>query len=211
MKTGMSHSIHRSLGILTFAALALVLSSCAGIKTGASNYSTTFDPPMQQPTNPSAVKVKLSTGAQRVYVMEGNKVLLATPCSVGTSADPTPKGNFTIYSKQAHRRRVSSPGAGYPMTYWMEFKTAYGMHWGFVKPYPCTHGCVRLPIKSAQKIFSLVRTGTPLNIATSQPEDATIGKTLPVLDDSRMPDPPNSYMMSPQVFADAAKGKLYHF
>ena len=211
MERGMTHSIQRSLGILTVAMLALGLSNCAGIKTGSANYSTTFDPPVLQPSNPAAVKVKLSTSAQRVYVMEGSKVLLATPCSVGTSAAPTPKGNFTIYSKQAHRRRVSSPGAGYPMTYWMEFKTAYGMHWGFVKPYPCTHGCVRLPIKSAQKIFNLVRPGTPLNIATSQPEDATIGRTLPVLDDSRMPDPPNSYMMSPQVFADAAKGKLYNF
>ena len=211
MKQGMSHPIHRSLGTLAIAALALGLSNCAGVKKGPANYSTTFDPPMQLPTNPSAVKVKLSTGAQRVYVMEGNKVLLATPCSVGTSAAPTPKGNFTIYSKTANRRRISSPGAGYPMTYWMEFKSAYGMHWGFVKPHPCTHGCVRLPIKSAQKIFSLVRSGTPLNIATSQPEDATIGKTLPVLDDSQMPDPPNSYMMSPQVFADAAKGKLYNF
>lgn len=211
MNTRMTPSIQRSLGILTVAALALGLSNCAGIKTSSSNYSTTFDPPVQQPSNPAAVKVKLSTSAQRVYVMEGNKVLLATPCSVGTSAAPTPKGNFTIYSKVAHRRRVSSPGAGYPMTYWMEFSPAYGMHWGFVKPFPCTHGCVRLPIKSAQKIFSLVRTGTPLNIATSQPEDATIGRTLPLLDDSRMPDPPNSYMMSPQVFADAAKGKLYNF
>ncbi len=207
----MSHIIYRSLSVLTVAAFTLCLSNCAAVKTGSSNYSTTFDPPMQKPVNPAAVKVKLSTGAQRVYVMEGNKVLLATPCSVGTAATPTPKGNFTIYSKQANRRRVSSPGAGYPMTFWMEFKTAYGMHWGFVKPYPCTHGCVRLPIKSAQKIFSLVRSGTPLNIATSQPEDATIGKTLPVLDDSRMPDPPNSYMMSPQVFSDAAKGKLYNF
>lgn len=211
MNTRMSPSIHRSLGILAVAALSLGFSSCAGLKTGSSNYSTTFDPPVQQPSNPAAVRVKLSTSAQRVYVMEGNKVLLATPCSVGTSSAPTPKGNFTIYSKQAHRRRVSSPGAGYPMTYWMEFSPAYGMHWGFVKPFPCTHGCVRLPIKSAQKIFNLVRTGTPLNIATSQPEDATIGRTLPVLDDSKMPDPPNSYMMSPQVFADAAKGKLYNY
>jgi hypothetical protein len=93
----------------------------------------------------------------------------------------------------------------------MEFKTAYGMHWGFVKPYQCTHGCVRLPIKSAKKIFDLVRVGTPLHIARSHPEDVTIGKTLPVLDDSRMPDPPNSYMLSPQVFADAQRGKLYNF
>lgn len=97
------------------------------------------------------------------------------------------------------------------MTFWMEFKSGYGMHWGFVKPYPCTHGCVRLPIKSAQKMFSIVRTGTPLHIASSQPEDATIGASLPVLDDSTMPDPPNSYMMSPQVFADASRGKLYTY
>ena len=211
MKTGMSHSIYRSLGTLTVAALALVLSNCTGLKTGSSNYSTTFDPPMQQPTNPSAVKVKLSVAAQRVYVVEGSRVLLATPCSVGTSAAPTPKGNFTIYHKEAHRRRASSPGAGYPMTYWMEFSPAYGMHWGFVKPFPCTHGCVRLPIKSAQKIFSLVRTGTPLNISTTQPEDATVGMTLPLLDDSKMPDPPDSYMLSPKVFEDASRGKLYNF
>lgn len=207
----MSHSTHRSLSLLAVAALTLGLSSCAGIKTGSANYSTTFDPPVEAPKNPSAVRVKISTSAQRVYVMEGSKVLLATPCSVGTASSPTPKGNFTIYSKQANRRRASSPGAGYPMTYWMEFSPAYGMHWGFVKPFPCTHGCVRLPIKSAKKIFDLVRSGTPLNVATSQPEDATVGKSLPVLDDSKMPDPPNSYMLSPQVFADAAKGKLYNF
>jgi L,D-transpeptidase catalytic domain len=211
MKTGMPHPIQHSLRILAVAALAFGLSNCAGSKTSSSNYSTTFDPPMQQPTNPSAVKVKLSVAAQRVYVVEGSRVLLATPCSVGTAAAPTPKGNFTIYSKQAHRRRVSSPGAGYPMTYWMEFSPAYGMHWGFVKPFPCTHGCVRLPIKSAQKIFSLVRTGTPLNISTTQPEDATVGRTLPLLDDSKMPDPPDSYMLSPKVFEDASRGKLYNF
>ena len=53
LNTGMSPSIHRSLGTLTVVALALVLSNCAGLKTGSSNYATTFDPPMQQPTNPS--------------------------------------------------------------------------------------------------------------------------------------------------------------
>ena len=97
------------------------------------------------------------------------------------------------------------------MTFWMEFKSAYGMHWGWVKPYPCTHGCVRLPIKSAQKIFAMVKQGTPLIIATSHPEDATIGKTLPVLDDSTLADPPDSYMLSSKVFSDAAQGKIYNY
>lgn len=198
----------RSLKVLAFAGLALALSQCAVVKKG--NYSLNFDPPTKPVKNPSAVKVKLSTGAQRVYVMEGNEVLLATPCSVGTASSPTPHGTYSIYSKTANRRRASSPGAGYPMTFWMEFKSAYGMHWGWVKPYPCTHGCVRLPIKSAQKIFSMVRTGTPLIIASSHPEDATHGKSLPVLDDSSLADPPDSYMMSNKVFEDAAKGKMYY-
>ncbi len=202
--------LNRSLKALAFAALALALSQCAAVNK--SNSSLDFDPPTKPVKNPANVRVKISTSAQRVYVMEGSEVLLATPCCVGpdgTSA-ATPKGNFTIYSKVANRRRVSSPGAGYPMTFWMEFKSAYGMHWGWVHPTPKTHGCVRLPIKSAQKIFSMVRTGTPLNIAVSQPEDATIGKTLPVLNDSTLADPPDSYMMSSKVFEDAAKGKMYY-
>ena len=211
MGGAMTIRLLRTLTSSAVAALALFTSSCTAPTKATGRYSTTFDPPVQQPTNPSAVRVKMSVSAQRIYVMEGNRVLLATPCSVGTASTPTPRGNFTIYSKQANRRRVSSPGAGYPMTFWMEFLPAYGMHWGFVKPFPCTHGCVRMPIKSAQKMFSIVRTGTPLNISVSQPEDATIGRTLPVLDDSTMPAPPDSYMKSPQVFADAARGKLYNF
>ena len=201
----------RLLQTVVLVAAAAVMSSCA-TRPSIGKFSTSFDPPTKPVTNPSAVKVKLSTGAQRVYVMQGNEVLLATPCSVGTASTPTPSGTFRIYSKQANRRRVSSPGAGYPMSFWMEFKTAYGMHWGWVKPYPCTHGCVRLPIKSAQKIFGMVSTGTPLIIATSHPEDATIGKTLPVLDDSSLADPPDSYMLKGnKVFEDAAKGKIYTY
>jgi L,D-transpeptidase catalytic domain len=191
--------------------LAIGLSACAVVSPSHPQTSFSFDPPAQKPSNPSAVKLRLSTGAQRLYVVEGNTVLLATPVTVGTTSDPTPHGNFTIYSKVANRRRVSSPGAGYPMTYWMEFKPAYGLHWGFVKPYPSTHGCVRMPIDAARKTFALIRVGTPINIATSQPWDATVGKTLPVLDDSRLADPPLSYMLSSRVFADAQHGVLWNY
>lgn len=167
---------------------------------------------MKQPKNPRNVAVKLSTGAQRLYVVEGNDVLLATPISVGTASTPTPHGTFPIRAKVETRRRASSPGAGYPMPYWMEFYSAsYGMHWGFVKPYPSTHGCVRMPLKSAKKVFSLVRVGTPVNVARSQPWDDTIGKSLPRLDDSALPDPPNSYMVSSQAMADIKQGRLWKF
>jgi hypothetical protein len=201
--------ILRRAGLLVIAALTgLTLTNCKSI--GGSSSSMNYDPPAYRPKNPAAAHVKLSTSKQAVYVMEGNRVLMATPCSVGTAQDPTPKGNFTIYKKDFDKRRVSNPGAGYPMTYWCEFKTAYGLHWGFVKPYPCTHGCVRLPKMAAAKLFAMVSVGTPINIATHQPEDATVGATLPVLDDSSLPNPPDSYLKSNQVFEDAKyRGKMF--
>ena len=198
------------LRLLFASVVVLGLNACV-TTTSSTKSAFDFDPPLTAPTNPANVKLKLSTGAQRLYVVEGDKVLLATPVTVGKVGSPTPQGNFTIYSKQANRRRVSSPGAGYPMTYWMEFKPAYGLHWGFVKPKPSTHGCVRMPIDSARKVFSVVRVGTPINISTSQPWDATIGKSLPVLDDSHLQDPPETYMQSSRVFADAPKGILWKY
>ena len=202
----------RAIFLILPVLMASLLASCSSTGTKKSAYSTTYEPKVIAPTNPAAVKVKISTGAQRVYVVENGKVLLASPCSVGRPGHETPLGTFPVLSKTAERRRFSQPGAGYPMTYWMSFYSpAYGMHWGFVKPYPCTAGCVRLPIKTAKAMFSMVQVGTKVHIASSHPEDATIGKEMPLLDDSAMPDPPMSYMLSPKVFEDARRGKLYNF
>jgi lipoprotein-anchoring transpeptidase ErfK/SrfK len=199
----------RKFALPALVAMTLVLSNCT-IPGAGPRFSTTFDPPVQRPNNPRNVTVKVSTSKQRVYVMEGSRVLMATPCSVGTASSPTPHGNFTIFNKDFRHRRASSPGAGYPMTYWCEFQPAYGMHWGFVKPYPCTHGCIRLPKWSAAKLFALVSTGTRVNIASSQPEDATVGASLPVLDDSTMPDPPDSYLHSSKFFDDSVyQGNMF--
>ena len=202
------NTLFRSLAVVSCAAFAACLSSCNNLSPSQAHHSTNFDPPAHRPHNPAAVKVKISTGAQRLYVVEGDRVLMATPCSVGKPGAVTPPGTHTIYSKEAKRRSHSY--GEYPMPWWCEFAPAYGIHWGFVKPYPCTHGCVRLPKMAAAKLFAMVSTGTKVNVASSQPEDATIGRTLPLLDDTTLPDPPNSYMMSDLVFQDAKyKGNMF--
>ena len=208
--------MNKPLRFLTSFALgsaAILLSSCGNMNsTSRSGTAFSFDPPAKKPSNPSAVKIHISTSAGKLYVTEGNEVLLATPIGVGTSATPTPKGNFKINSKTRHRRRQGNPGRGYPMTYWMSFYSpAYGMHWGFVKPYPSTHGCVRMPLNSARKVFDMTRVGTPVNVSSSQPWDSTIGANLPRLDDGPLPNPPDSYMQSSKVFADQEKGKMWDF
>ncbi len=174
----------------------------------------------RRPHDPSKVRVDVSLSRENVYVMEGDRCLMAAATSVGIPSKPTPKGHFRIYNKIEKKRsgsygfrvqgdRVvpaeadqSIPGryVGYPMGYWCEFAPAYGFHQGFVHPYPRTHGCLRLKGEAAPKFFALVRNGTPVNIAETQPEDATIGPTVQRVDDSKTPDPDPHIMVSSAAF-----------
>ena len=199
------------------AAAALGLSACS---TTGGSFGGDYNPVARRPTNPGAVQVKVSLQNQAVYVMEGGRPLLVAATCVGLPNKPTPKGNFRVYNKIAKKRSGSygfwvsgdsiRPGTsskplggryvGYPMAWWVEFSPAYGFHEGFVHPAPRTHGCLRLHKTVAPKFFALVRNGTPVNIAQSQPEDATIGANLPRPTDFNDPDPPMAYTISDRVF-----------
>jgi lipoprotein-anchoring transpeptidase ErfK/SrfK len=214
--------IASKLGLLAGAGLISLLTGCGtkGIISGKAYHVTAH-----RPNDPSAVRVKVSLAQQNVYVMEGDNCLMAVACSVGIPAKPTPKGSFKIYSKLEHKRSgsygfsvqgdrvVPSTGGGagryvgYPMGYWCEFAPAYGFHQGFVHPSPRTHGCIRLKGEAAAKFFALVRIGTPVNIANTQPEDATIGPKVVRVDDSRAPDPDPRIMITSAAF-EQPKGPL---
>jgi hypothetical protein len=196
--------------------VSALLTSCQVAPTASSK---AYHVVAHKPSDPSKVRVKVSLAKQNVYVMEGDRCLMAVACSVGIPAKPTPKGSFTIYSKQEQKRSGSygfravgdrvvpsegqgGPGryVGYPMGYWCEFSPAYGFHQGFVHPYPRTHGCIRLHGEAAPKFFALVRSGTPVNIATTQPEDDTIGPKVQRVDDSKAPDPDPRMMITSAAF-----------
>ena len=155
-----------------------------------------------KPHDYSEVKVKLSKGTQTVYVLEGDRLLMAAQANVGRGGAATPSGNFSIIEKNKTKRRVSEPDAGYPMAYWCEFAPAYGFHEGFVWSTPRTHGCVRMHREAAARLFALVKIGTPVHIAESFPEDAKHGKDVMRIDQSRDPDPPRSLLMSSAWFKD---------
>jgi L,D-transpeptidase catalytic domain len=193
----------------------LLLTSCQTGRVAGGPYHVTA----YRPNNPSAVRVLVSLSKENVYVMEGDRCLMAVACSVGTPSKPTPKGNFKIYSKQERKRSgeygfsvqgktvvATTAGhagghyVGYPMGYWCEFSPAYGFHQGFVHPTPRTHGCIRLKGEAAAKFFALVRIGTPVDIAATQPEDATLGPKVQRVDDSRTPDPDPHIMVTDAAF-----------
>src|SRR5256714_14569767 len=90
------------------------------------------------------VQVKLSKGTQTVYVLEGDRLLMAAQANVGRGGAATPSGNFSLIEKNKTKRRGSEPDARYPMAYLGEFAPAYGFHEGFVWFPPRAHGCVRM-------------------------------------------------------------------
>lgn len=186
-------------GLLTALAALLFLPACTTVQPQGKYTVKAF-----KPHNPDNVKVKLSTSTQNIYVLEGDRLLMAVQGCVGTAQSPTPKGTFRITDKIKNKRRVSQPDAGYPMAYWCEFKPAYGFHEGFVHPYPRTHGCVRMHREAAARFYALVKVGTPVHIATTQPEDAKYGHLVRKLDESRDPNPPRALLMSSAWFKDPA-------
>jgi hypothetical protein len=156
-----------------------------------------------RPHNPNNVSVKVSTSTQHIYVKEGDRLLMAVQGCVGANG-ATGSGSYRIMEKIKTKRRVSQPDAGYPMAYWCAWKPAYGFHEGFVWGIPRTHGCIRMHKEAAARFFALVKIGTPVSIARTQPEDAQYGHFVKKLDQSRDPDPPRSLLMSPGWFRDPA-------
>src|SRR5207244_13533909 len=95
--------------LLAAGSSVLVLTGCATrtATVGGGNYHVTA----YKPHDPSNVKVKLSTSTQNLFVMEGDRLLMAVQANVGRPGDSTPHGYFTIYSKQKESRRTREPDA----------------------------------------------------------------------------------------------------
>lgn len=213
---------HSAMKKFAFAALSsLLLAGCA------TTFRPVYDQPAYKPKDPSKVVVKVSLNKQMVYVMEGSRPLLVTACCVGMPSKPTPKGSFCVTRKERNKRSGSYGYAvsgsrivpceagsakgryvGYPMPYWVEFLPGYGFHQGWVWPTPKTHGCVRIHANDAGDFWELVKVGTPVKIANTQPEDATLGARTPRPRDYNDPDLPDNVMTSPVYFEKIKAGVL---
>ncbi len=198
---------------------AAFLAGCAQIPGGSSR---TYNVTAYKPRHPGDVRVLVSLRKEQVYVMEGSRPLLIAATTIGIPAKPTPRGHFTVERKESDKRSGSygfwargddvrpgtsehPPGGGYhyvgyPMPWWVEWEPEYGFHQGYVWPVPHSHGCLRLHPNVAPKFFALVRIGTPVDIAETQPEDSTIGANVPRPHDYTDPDPDPRFMASPRVF-----------
>jgi lipoprotein-anchoring transpeptidase ErfK/SrfK len=205
--------------LIAIAAGFALLTGCQSVTnpvtgTFPGNYNTVA----YKPKNSGAVRVKVSLQNRMIYVMEGGRPLLVTPCTIGVPGKTTPTGSYQVTRKIKDKRSGSygfwvkgnqviageagrAPGSGfhyvgYPMPYWVEFKPQYGFHAGPVWPIAHSHGCVRIHPNVAPKFFALVHEGTPVTITGSLPEDQTIGAKVQRPNDYAWKDPAGSALIS---------------
>jgi len=89
-----------------FLAAALGLLGVAFLSGCATGPLAKYQATAYKPKNPKAVRVKVSTSTQYIYVMEGDRCLMAVQGCVGAHGT-TPMGNHTIFSKLKEKRSGS--------------------------------------------------------------------------------------------------------
>ena len=131
----------------------------------------------QAEENSKAEKKIIINSASRILTLyEGNTKLAIYPLGLGKVSTPTPVGYFTIQTKEVNPSWIdpSNPeyevpsGPNNPLGYrWMRIKGNYGIH-GTNKPNSIGHyvsnGCIRMNEADVEKLFDVVKIGTPVEI-----------------------------------------------
>lgn len=138
--------------------------------------------PEVSPNGPVVIVVSLQE--QKLYVYRNGVRIGRSTVSSGKSGHRTPTGLFTILEKNVKHHSSIYKGASMP---YMERLTWGGiaMHAGNLPGYPASHGCVRLPVDFAQKLYTVTSKGTTVVVTdgkaapgtTSQPGLLLSGKT----------------------------------
>ena len=109
------------------------------------------------------IRIVVDLLTQMTYVYRGDKLLGAASMSSAKQGHVTPYGYWTILEKRPFYRSKKYDNAPMP---WMERIDDYGIafHGGLNPGYPASHGCMRLPMKFAEKLYGVTKIGTKVVI-----------------------------------------------
>jgi hypothetical protein len=100
---------------------------------------------------------------QTAYAYKGDVLVGAASISSAKSGMVTPLGYWKVLDKRKMYRSKKYDNAPMPF---MQRIDEYGiaLHGGNNPGYPASHGCVRMPMKFAEKLFGLTKLGTEVVI-----------------------------------------------
>jgi lipoprotein-anchoring transpeptidase ErfK/SrfK len=121
--------------------------------------------------------IAISINKQHLKIYDANGLFAETPISTGMRGHTTPMGVFSIIQKQKfHESNIYS---GAPMPF-MERITWSGiaMHAGVLPGYPASHGCIRMPMGFAVKMYGWTRMGARVVITPDEMVPASFSHPL---------------------------------
>jgi L,D-transpeptidase catalytic domain len=186
-----SNTMKWQLTLIVFLVLApSLIASAAGHTKGRAVQQLTSEfkngeyvwHPEISPAGPVVIIVSLP--GQRMYVYRNGVRIGVSTVSTGTKSHATPTGIFTILHKKVSHESNIYKGAKMPHMQRLTW-TGIAMHAGHLPGYPASHGCVRLPVDFAAKLYSVTNDGTSVIITddkfapgeTAEPARLLSGKT----------------------------------
>ena len=109
------------------------------------------------------LSIVISLADQRAYVFRGQDVVAVSTVSSGKQGKETPVGVFTILQKNVeHKSNLYSAA---PMPYMQRLTwDGIALHAGKNPGYAASHGCIRLPMAFAKKLYAATATGAVVEV-----------------------------------------------
>ena len=137
-------------------------------------------------TAEAPARIVVNIAEQRAYVYRGDALIAATTISTGKAGNETPSGVFTILQKNIDHRSNKYNNAPMPFMQRLTWD-GVAIHAGKNPGFPASHGCIRVPLAFAKKLYGITSLGTTVTVigadgeidATPQPAapDAEAGAT----------------------------------
>ncbi|WFU68992.1 MULTISPECIES: L,D-transpeptidase family protein [unclassified Bradyrhizobium] len=138
-----------------------------------------------KPQGPLVIVVSIER--QKVTIYDGNGVFAESPVSTGMKGHSTPMGVFSVIQK--HKFHHSNIYSGAPMPYMQRITwSGVAMHAGVLPGYPASHGCIRMPMAFAVKMWNWTKMGARVIVAPGQMSPQSFSH--PLLASVRVPPQP---------------------
>ncbi len=146
--------------------------------------------------------IAVSIDKQKVRIYDANGFFAESPVSTGMKGHSTPMGVFSIIQK--HKFHHSNIYSGAPMPYMQRITwSGVAMHAGVLPGYPASHGCIRMPMAFATKMWNWTRMGARVVVTPGEITPANFAHPL-LLAQKVVPQP--VIADDPKADAPAIKG-----
>jgi lipoprotein-anchoring transpeptidase ErfK/SrfK len=136
------------------------------------------EPPGKQAAKPQGpLVIAISIRNQNMKIYDANGFFAESPISSGMAGHSTPMGVFSVIQKQKlHHSNIYS---GAPMPFMQRITwSGIAIHAGVLPGYPASHGCIRMPMAFAVKMYGWTKMGARVVVVPGELSPASFSHPL---------------------------------